>query len=555
VTSAPGAKIDMLTKGFAVALALCLIVPASADARPKRSSGPHLIRGLGEAHHAVSTKNKEAQKFFDQGLALLYGFNHDAARRCFEHAAKLDPELAMAWWGVAMSVGPNYNFPADAEREKAGYDAIQRALALQDKASESEGAYINALAFRHSHDAKADLHQLDVAYRDAMSKLVTRYPDDLDGATLYADSAMNLHRWELWLRDGSPNEGTEEIVAVLESVLRRDPNHLGANHFYIHVIEASPHPERGLPSAARLEKLAPAAGHLLHMPSHIYARLGDYTGSARCNEMAVAADKRFFAKAHPPDIYAFMLSSHNLHFLAYAACMNENFAEARNAAARLAANVAPAVKTMPMLQGFLSTPIVVLLAFERWDDIIRLPAPDASLLIPQAAWHFARAMADASLGKTAAAEQEQSAWQSIVAKIPPDTLVDEVNKIGPVFKIQGSLLSSAIARSRHDDKATIDFLNQAVAAEDALNYSEPPAFYPPVRPLLGRVFLEMKQWPEAEKVFRADLDRNPRNGRALAGLRDCLEAQKRFYEATQIDQQLRQAQGKIDQGPRARTRK
>jgi tetratricopeptide (TPR) repeat protein len=538
---------------------LCVLIwmaPAASFAQKHDSSGPppRLISGLGEVHHAVSTKNQQAQKFFDQGLALLFGFNHEAARRCFQRAAELDPKLAMAWWGMAMSVGPNYNFPADAEREKAGYDAIQRAIALQDNGSEPERAYINALAFRYSNDAKADLHQLDLAYRDAMAKLVLAYPDDLDAATLYADSAMNLHRWELWLRNGGPNEGTEEIVAVLESVLRRDPNHLGANHLYIHAIEASPHPERGLPSAARLEKLAPAAGHLLHMPSHIYARVGDHVASARCNEMAVAADKRFFATAHPPDIYALMLSSHNLHFLAYAACMNENFMEARNAAARLVAKVAPSVKAMPMLQGYLSVPFIVLIAFERWNDILRLPALDAALLIPHAAWRFARAMALANMGKTAAAERERSAWQSVFAKIPPDTLVDEVNKIGPVFKVQGSLLSAAIAHSRHEDKETIDFLNQAVAAEDALNYSEPPAFYPPVRLLLGRALLEMKQFSEAEKVFRADLDRNPRNGRALAGLRDCLKAQSRTYEAEQVDQQLRVSRGGIETPLAARVR-
>jgi tetratricopeptide (TPR) repeat protein len=536
-----------LIKHLVLALGLCLIDPAFVHAKTKRSSGPGLMRELGEVHHAVSTRNQQAQRFFDQGLALLYGFNHDEARRCFEQAADLDPKLAMAWWGVGLTLGPNINIPVDLEREKVAYDAVQRALALQDNGSDPERAYINALAFRYSNDPKANLHQLDVAYRDAMAKLVQRYPDDLDAATLYAESAMDLHPWQLWLRDGSPNEGTEEILIVLESVLRRDPNHLGANHYYIHAVEASPHPERALPSAMRLEKLAPAAGHLTHMPSHIYARIGDHLASAHSNERAVVADIKFQAATHQQGLAGLMYHNHNLHFLAYAACMSGNFAEAKSAAARLVAIVAPNMKTMPEVEGFLSTflstPTVVLVAFERWNDLLKLPAPDASLSIPTATWRFARGMALANLGNVSAAQDEQLAWQAVVAKIPPDKMVDERNKIGAVLKVHGNLLSAAIAHSRRDDKGTIDFLNQAAAAEDALNYAEPPAFYPPVRPLLGRALFEMKQLPEAEKVFRADLDRNPRNGRALAGLRDSLNAQTRFYEAEQVDQQLRVSQG------------
>jgi tetratricopeptide (TPR) repeat protein len=523
------------------ALGVCLTVAPVAQARTKQSPGPRLMQGLGEAHHPVSTKNQQAQKFFDQGLALIYGFNHDEARRCFQHAADLDPKLAMAWWGVALTLGPNYNLPVDPEREKAGYDAIQHALALQESASEPERAYINAVAFRYSNDPKADLHQLDVAYRDAMAKLVARYPDDLDAATLYAESAMNLNPWKLWFHDGRPNEGTEEILAVLESVLKRDPNHLGANHYYIHAVEASPHPERALPSAARLEKLAPAAGHLAHMPAHIYARVGDHSAAARCNEVAANADRKFLALTQQQGVYRLMYYSHNLHFLAYSACMHGDFNEAKNAAAQLVANVKPQVKAMPMLEGFLPTPMVVLLSFERWDDILKWPQPDASLAITNAFWRFARGMALANLGKSEVAAAEQRAWQAIASKIPPDTMYDELNKTGAVFKVHENLLSGAIARSRGDNKTAVDSLKQAVAAEDALNYSEPPAWYPPVRPMLGRVLLTIKQLDEAEKVFRSDLDKNPRNGRALAGLRDCLNAQGRKYEAEEVDRQFRDA--------------
>src|SRR5947207_3867538 len=528
--------------GAAFTISVGLSVAAiSSTAAVKNEPPPRLMSGLGEVHHPVSAKNREAQQFFDQGLKLVYGFNHDEARRSFQHAAELDPKLAMAWWGVALTLGPNYNLPVDPEREKAGYDAVQRALALQENASDPERGYINALAYRYSNDPKADLHALDVAYKDTMARLATRYPDDLDAATLYAESLMNLNPWHLWSADGKPAEGTEEIVATLESVLRRDPNHLGANHYYIHAVEASLNPERALPSAARLAKLAPAAGHLVHMPAHIYSRVGDHPASAHCNRLAVAADKKFLAETREQGVYPLMYYSHNLHFLAYAAAMQGDFAEAKSAAAKLVSNVAPGVKAMPDLEGFLPTPMVVLFAFERWDDFLKLPAPDASFLITNAVWRSFRGIALANLGRTAQAEQEQKEFRDLVAKIPAARNYDQLNKAAAVFKVHENLLTAAIAHSRHDEKAAIESLHRAIGTEDALNYSEPPAWYPPVRPLLGRLLLANNQLAEAEKVFRADLDRNPRDGRALAGLRDVLNAQNRKYEADQIDRQFRSA--------------
>ena len=522
-----------------VALVLFCAGSTVSLAVAKNEPPPRLMSGLGQVHHPVSTKNRQAQQFFDQGLKLVYGFNHDEARRSFQRAAELDPKLAMAWWGVALTLGPNYNLPVDPEREKAGYDAVQRALSLQDNGSDPERAYINALAVRYSNDPHVDLHALDRAYKEAMGKLAARYLDDLDAATLYAESAMNLNPWRLWAADGKPAEGTEEIVATLESVLRRDPNHLGANHYYIHAVEASLHPERALPSAARLEKLAPAEGHLAHMPAHIYARVGDHFASAHCNQVAIAADKKFLGETQEQGVYRMMYYSHNLHFLAFASCMNGNFVEAKDAAAKLVANVAPGVKAMPDLEGFLPTPMVVLYAFERWDDLLKLPAPDASFVTTNAVWHSLRGLAFANTGKPAEAEQEQKQFRDLVAKIPPEKMYDQLNKVAAVFKIHDNLLASAIAHSRHDDNAAIDFLKQAVAGEDALNYSEPPPWYPPVRPTLGRLLLAANQAAGAEKVFREDLDRNPRDARALSGLRDSLKAQGRKYEAEQIDQQYK----------------
>lgn len=526
--------------GLVVFVAFCAAT-ISTGTSAKNEPPPRLIADLGEVHHPVSTKNREAQQFFDQGLKFVYGFNHDQARRSFQRAAELDPKLAMAWWGVALTLGPNYNLPVDPEREKAGYDAVQKAIALQDNAPDPERAYISALAVRYSNDSNADMHALDHAYADAMGKLAARYPDDLDAATLYAESMMNLNPWKLWAADGKPAEGTEEIVATLESVLKRDPNHIGANHYYIHAVEASPHPERALASAARLEKLAPAEGHLAHMPSHIYARVGDHAASARCNEAAMAADKKFLEQTHEQGFYRLMYYSHNMHFLAFADCMRGDFASAKAAAEKLVSNVSPGVNTIPMLEGFLPTPIIVLLAFERWPEILKFPQPERSLVLTNAVWHSARGIAFASLGKNAEAEKEQKAFHDLVSQVPADEMYDMLNTRGAVFKVHENVLAGAIAHSRHDDNAAIDFLKQAIAAEDALSYSEPPAWYPPVRPILGRLLLVMNRASDAEKVFREDLERSPRDARSLSGLRDSLKAQGRDYEAEQIDQQFRSA--------------
>ncbi|HLW34396.1 MAG TPA: hypothetical protein VKS98_01950 [Chthoniobacterales bacterium] len=530
--------IDLRILGFVFFAAFSSLVVA---ANPNPEAPVRIIPGLGEVHHPVSTKNKQAQQFFDQGMKFVYGFNHDEARRSFMRAAELDPKLAMAHWGVALTLGPNYNLPVDPERERAGYDAVQRAVALKQNASEPEQAYIDALTVRYSNDPNADLHALDRAYADAMGKLAARYPDDLDAATLFAESMMNLNPWKLWTADGKPAEGTDEIVSTLESVLKRDPNHLGANHYYIHAVEASTHPERALPSAARLEKLAPAEGHLAHMPSHIYARVGDHAASARCNAAAMVADKKFLEQTHEQGFYRLMYYSHNMHFLAFADCMRGDFAGARTAADQLVNNVKLGVKAIPMLEGFMPTPILVLIAFERWQDILKFPQPESSLGLTNAVWHSARGIAFANLGKTEEAEKEQKAFRDLVAKLPADDMYDMLNTRGAVFKIHDDVLAAAIAHSRHDDNAAVDLLKQAVAGEDALSYSEPPAWYPPVRPTLGRLLLTMNRADDAEKVFREDLERTSRDARSLSGLRDALKAQKRDYEAEQIDQQFRAA--------------
>ena len=339
--------------------------PPSADAAPAA-----LFSGMGSLHHAIATSNPEAQRFFDQGLTLVYAFNHDEAGRSFRRAAELDPKAAMPWWGIALALGPNYNDPSDPEREKAAFDAIEKAKSLAASGPESERAYIAALSTRYSGDPNADFKALAHEYSRAMGALAKNYPDDPDAATIYAESMMDLRPWGLWALDGTPAEGTLEIIAVLESVLARFPNHVGANHYYIHAVEASPHAAWGLESADRLNTLVPNAGHLVHMPSHIYSRVGDFPAAIKSNAAAAEADQNYITASGATGMYPAMYYSHNLHFLAYAAMQAGESEKARKAAETLAENIRTRAAGMPpgMTEGFLTYPLAVRLRFREWQE-------------------------------------------------------------------------------------------------------------------------------------------------------------------------------------------
>jgi tetratricopeptide (TPR) repeat protein len=534
-------------KSAPVFLALVLFCYPAAAQQNSTSSPPAktatLMRGLGDLQHPVSTKNPAAQKFFDQGLRLVYAFNHDEAARSFQHAAKLDPTMAMAYWGIAEAVGPNYNDPANEPRRKQAYDAIQKALQLSANAPASERAYIEALAQRYSDDPNADLRQLAVNYANAMREVTKTYPDDLDAATLFAEAMMNLHPWGLWEADGTPEEGTEEVISVLESVIRRDPNHMGAVHYYIHAVEASSNPDRALASANRLAVLAPAAGHLVHMPAHIYIRTGYYDAAIKTNEKAAAADRAYIEASGVQGLYPMMYYSHNLHFIAISAGMTGQFSEAKRAAAQLADNVRLHVKDMPPLEPFMTMPTAVLIRFHRWHDILQLPAPDPSMKIETSFWHFARGMAFAGIGKLSEAQAEHGKLVAIENATPADALYSMPinNKTRDILKIADNLLAAKIAMAQGDSASAISTLHEAVAVQDALNYGEPPDWFFPVRESLGAVLLRSANTVEAEKVFREDLQRNPRNPRSLFGLRESLKAQKRDYDAHFVDTQFRAA--------------
>ncbi len=491
-----------------------------------------LLSGMGSLHHPISTSNPDAQRFFDQGLTLVYAFNHYEAERSFRRAAELDPAAAMPWWGVALALGPNYNDPGNPEKEKAAYDAIQKAKSLASSGPENERAYIEALAMRYSSDPNADLKKLAHEYSNAMGALAKNYPDDPDASTIYAESMMDLRPWGLWKLDGTPSEGTLEIIAVLESVLARYPNHIGANHYYIHAVEASPHAEWGVPSADRLNTLVPNAGHLVHMPSHIYERVGDQPAAIKANTAAAEADRNYIASTGATGMYPAMYYSHNLHFLAYAAMQSGQFAEAHKAAQTLKENIETQAKGMPpgMTEHFLVYPTAVRIRFRDWPAVLAMPQPDASLAANVAFWHFARGMAFASTGKLTDADGERKAFADAVAKIPKEQEYGFTNA-ATIMQIPAAVLDAKLAEARGDRAAAIDALKKAVAAQDALVYDEPPDWFFPVRESLGGSLLRAAKPAEAEKVFREDLVRNPRNGRTLFGLWQSLLAQNKTSDA------------------------
>jgi len=526
-----------------ILLTLWLCAPAMAQdhSAHSQSKPATLMSGVGNAHHPVSTSNPEAQKFFDQGLRLIYAFNHDEAARSFQRAADLDPKLAMAYWGVAEAVGPNYNDPASDDRFMRAHEAIQKAVDLSAQAAPSEQAYIQAMAKRFPADPKADRRKAVEDYHDAMREVMKNYPDDLDAATLFAESGMNLHPWGLWHVDGTPEVGTEEIVATLESVIRRDPNHLGAIHYYIHATEASPNPERALAGANKLASLAPAAGHIVHMPAHVYIRTGDYEAAVKTNEEAAAVDRAYIKASGAQGIYPMMYYSHNLHFIAMCSAMNGNYAEAKKNADMLAEHVGPAVKMMPPLEGFMTIPMAVGLRFHKWNEILAMPRPDPAMKTTTGFWHFARGMALAGTGKISEAEAEYKIVADAEAATPADVIfaMPINNKAKDILKIAEDVLGAKIAMARKDNVQAISLLTAAVAIQDTLKYGEPPDWFFPVRESLGGALLINGNATGAEKIFREDLDRNPRNPRSLFGLQQALKAQDRNYDAGFVEEQFR----------------
>ncbi|WP_154017842.1 hypothetical protein [Candidatus Protochlamydia phocaeensis] len=494
----------------------------------------------GLVHHPVSTANPEAQRFFDQGLTLVYGFNHDAAYWSFATAAKIDPNLAMAYWGMALALGSNINMTITPSREEAAYRLIQKAMELSNQATDNEKAYIQALAERYTADSAAKQESLNQNYKNAMEKVAKQFPDDLDAAVLFAESALDLNPWNQWDPAGNPRPGTLAILDVLESVLKRDPDHLGANHYYIHAIEASKYPERALMSAHRLRRLLPQSGHILHMPSHIYLLVGDYHLAAICNEQAVAADRAYIKQYGMQGIYPLHYLSHNLYFLSRAYSMEGRFEDAKRAGDELYSFYAPHFQKMPELEYYAPTSLFVLLRFHRWQDILAFPLPTPRMAVSTILWHYGRAMALAALNQLPEARKEQALFIQEKNRLRPETVYG-YNKIEPILSIADLTLKAKIAEAQGDHSAAIYQLREAISIEDQLHYNEPPDWVLPVRENLGGVLLRSGQYAEAEQIFREDLNKHPRNGRSLFGLLASLKSQSRETDAFWVQREFEKA--------------
>ena len=536
----------------AAALVLILAAYPAAQTHQHQPAAPAAavrpMTGLGAHHHKIATASPEAQRLFDQGLTLLYGFNHGQAIRMFQRAAELDPRAPMPLWGIALAHGPNINdFEMDRERAKTADEFVKKAMALTSASNPRERAYVEALTKRYSSDPAADLKKLQVDYKDAMAALAKAYPADLDAQVLYAESLMDLRPWQLWARDGTPSDVTGEVVRVLESVLSRSPLHPGANHYYIHTMEGSPAPDKALASAKRLETLVPAAGHLVHMPAHIYARTGRFVASANSNAAAAAIDERYMKGTGTRNgMYPLMYYNHNIHFESYAAAMAGQYARAARTAAKLAANVNPVVAEMPMIEGFIPQQYYVPLRFAKWDEILALPPPAASLQLTTAIWRYARGVAQAARKDLAGAAAEQQLFLDAAGKIPAETPVGVLNTAGQMFAVAKPLLAGRIAAARGDAAAAIEQYRAAVSAEDVLTYDEPPTWYYPVRETLGAALLAAGKAADAEQVFRDDLKYNPGNGRSLFGVWKALEAQAKSAEAGRARAEFRRVWAAAD---------
>lgn len=531
----------------ALAVIACRPAPAQQPPAPATAAAPAPAPPapltFGQHNHPIRTANPEVQKLFDQGMAQAFGFNHESAIRSFERAAELDSSAAMPLWGKAWALGPNYNLDIDDARAKLAYDTVVKARALAAGGPEHEKAYIDALAVRYSEDLKADRAALAQAFSQAMGELSRRYPDDLDAAVIHAESLMNLTPWKLWTADGNPTTNTEQIVSVLESVLLRNPNHLGANHFFIHAVEASRTPARALPSAQRLATIAESSGHLIHMPAHVYARTGDHAAAAKANADGAAADRRYLVSAPPNGMYGMMYYPHNLHFLADSHMMQGRFDDAKQAADRAAEQLAPHVAMMPMVESMVVMPVSVLLRFSKYADVLALPPPPAERTVQRAWHHFARGTALARTGKVDEAAFERKLLATAVAAVPETAAFGGGgwSTASSALSVATASVDARIAAARGDHDRAIKFWQQAVAAADQLPYDEPPAWFYPVRESLGAALLAAGRAADAERVFRDDLVMHPRNARALFGLHAALAKQGKDSDATWVEREFNEA--------------
>ncbi len=534
-------------KTIILALTTACAAACSAQPQPQAPRTP-LYSNLGSYQHTISTSSPDAQKYFDQGLTLSYAFNHAEAIRAFRQAAALDPSCAMCYWGVAFALGPNINAPITEEAARDAWTATEQARSLARKASDNERAYIDALAKRYTSDPKAERAPLDRAYADAMRELAKRFPDDLDAVTLFAQSLMDTAPWNYWEKDGSPRAFTSEVLASLESVLSRKPDHAGAIHLYIHAVEASNDPARAEPYADKLAALIPGAGHIVHMPAHIYLRVGRFHDASRANEEAIKADEAYFSGDAVAGnmMYQVGYYPHNIHFFVSSASMEGRRDDALKAAADMQSKSHPDMVRDPamggMIQHFQLTPLFTMVRFGLWDQVLAQPAPADDLRYMKGLWHAARGLALAAGKRVPDAEKERVALAAL--KDDPELeklFVSSVNVASSVLDIAYELLSGEMATRQRRTTDAIASFARAVALEDSLTYMEPPDWPIPVRQLQGAALLELGRAKEAEAAFRGDMKKFPNNGWSLSGLQASLERQGRKSDAAAVQAEFVQA--------------
>jgi tetratricopeptide (TPR) repeat protein len=526
-----------------------------------------LLGNLGDHHHPITTDSELAQRYFNQGLILTYGFNHELAVQSFKDALELDPKCAMCYWGIAYALGPNINAPMEDAAVPEAYAAIQQAqklaaswppfisavpevsAAIQQEqkltanVSAREHAYIQALAKRYVAEPVADRAELDLAYANAMRQVAQQYPYDPDAATLFAEALMDLMPWNYWTKDGQPTEYTNEIVTTLEAVLEHNPNHAGANHFYIHAIEASQTPERAIPSAERLETLVPGAGHLVHMPAHVYWRTGRYQDAFRINEVAIHSDEH--TVGGKPDqgahtLYSLLYYPHNIHYLMAAAQMQGRSQEALAAARRVATDIPlSAYQEVAAMEDFMPLPLFAMVRFGQWEAILNEPQPQAEFQYSTGIWHWARGLAYTRQGNLDKAAVEYDKLVAIgQSEAMQNLTLYSFAQASTMLDIATHLLAGELAGARGETDEMIAELEEAVAIQDNLHYIEPPAWHFPVRHYLGAALLELGRAEEAEAVYREDLRQYPNNGWSLFGLAESLKAQGKADQAGETQEQF-----------------
>jgi tetratricopeptide (TPR) repeat protein len=543
-----GLLLAIVAAGWSLAAQAQLWDPRALEGDPVTAKAPLAPRltGLGPLTHPISsTRNAESQAFFTQGMNLVYAYNHPEAVRAFKESARLDPENPMAWWGQALALGPNLNLPMQPEAVGPAYAASRKALALKARANGMERALIEALAERYSDDPEADRATLDRAWADALARVVAEYPDHTGVATLYADALMNLSPWNYWTPDGEPREHTATVLKTLESVLAKVPDHPGALHLYIHALEAVD-PARAEPAADRLARLTPGAGHLVHMPTHIYMWRGRYQEAYQLNAQAIAADEGYLAQCRAQGIYPLLYYPHNIHFMVWAAMFEGRSATALADARKIAAHNHVETELFGLPELFEQQPLYVLARFGRWEEVLNEPRPPAQARLMNALWHYARGLAYRHRGDIRGAQEELESLRRIAAE--PD-MAEKYTAFAPtltLIRIAEEVLAGEIAAGQKRYGEAISHLERAVRLQDGTMYNEPPEWFFPVRHYLGAVLLEAGLPGEAETVYWQDLRQNRENGYALFGLHQALKAQGRDGEAEAVKARLDKAWARAD---------